>query len=304
MSPQDQLNGHDANNPNDRHLFGLNQKGYSPLQDFNNDYEQKYPEVPVFEEMGPNARVWRMYLAESSMFDDNMVGEARDGLDAMLVFAGPPSAVVTTFVVQTSQSLQPEVDYTQVSASLLSELVFLLRAAASGSPLNSIPTSSLPLNAMTPTHNILDIWVNGLWVISLSLSLVVALASILVKQWLRRYLAIHSGTPKHRSRIRHFRYVGFERWGVLNIVGSLPVIMYLSLAFFFVGLVLFLIPLQLVLSCIIGAVALIGYALYLFMNILPIFDPQCPYQTPLSDFILTIWITLSAFRNLSAPDGT
>ncbi|GAW00990.1 hypothetical protein LENED_002557 [Lentinula edodes] len=126
--------------------------------DFNNDYEQKYPEVPVFEEMGPNARVWRMYLAESSMFDDNMVGEARDGLDAMLVFAGLFSAVVTTFVVQTSQSLQPEVDYTQVSASLLSELVFLLRAAASGSPLNSILTSSLPLNAMTPTHNILDIW--------------------------------------------------------------------------------------------------------------------------------------------------
>ncbi|KAJ3874153.1 hypothetical protein F5051DRAFT_298762, partial [Lentinula edodes] len=194
--------------------------------------------------------------------------------------AGLFSAVVTTFVVQTSQSLQPEVDYTQVSASLLSELILLLRAAASGSP--SIPTSSLPLNAMTLTHSTLNIWVNSLWVISLSLGLAVALASVLVNQWLRLYLAIHSGTPKHRSRIRHFRYVGFERWGVLNIVGSLPVIMHLSLAFFFVGPVLFLIPLQLVLSCMIGAVALIVYALYLFTNILPIFDPQSPYQTPLS----------------------
>ncbi|KAJ3886719.1 hypothetical protein GG344DRAFT_56946, partial [Lentinula edodes] len=211
------------------------------------DYEQKYPEDPVFEEMGPIARVWRMYLAESSMFE---IWPERLGMDWLCcaMQAGLFSAVVTTFVVQTSQSLQPEVDYTQVSASLLSELVFLLRAAASSSPLNSIPTSSLPLNAMTPTHNILDIWVNGLWVISLSLSLAVALSSVLVKQWLRRYLAIHSGTPKHRSRIRHFRYVGFERWGVLNIFGPLPVIMYLSLAFFFVGLVLFLIPLQLVLS--------------------------------------------------------
>ncbi|KAH7868216.1 uncharacterized protein C8R40DRAFT_1164076 [Lentinula edodes] len=204
----------------------ISRLGSVQFEYFKDDYEQKYPEDPVFEEMGPIAR-------------------ARDGLDAMLVFAGLFSAVVTTFVVQTSQSLQPEVDYTQVSASLLSELVFLLRAAASSSPLNSIPTSSLPLNAMTPTHNILDVWVNGLWVISLSLSLAVALASVLVKQWLRRYLAIHSGTPKHRSRICHFRYVGFERWGVLHIVGSLSVIMHLSLAFFSVGLpvVLFRIPL-------------------------------------------------------------
>ena len=38
------------------------------------------------EETGQNARVWRTYLAESADFDAMMVGEARDGLDAMLVF--------------------------------------------------------------------------------------------------------------------------------------------------------------------------------------------------------------------------
>ncbi len=38
------------------------------------------------QETGPNTRVWRTYLAESAAFNENMVGEARDGLDAMLVF--------------------------------------------------------------------------------------------------------------------------------------------------------------------------------------------------------------------------
>lgn len=50
------------------------------------DFEDKYPEDPIYEEMGPNARLWRAFLDESEVFDMDMVTESRDGLDLLLVF--------------------------------------------------------------------------------------------------------------------------------------------------------------------------------------------------------------------------
>ena len=50
------------------------------------DFEEKYPLDPIYEEMGPNARVWRVNLDECEVYDNDMVTEARDGLDLLLVF--------------------------------------------------------------------------------------------------------------------------------------------------------------------------------------------------------------------------
>ncbi|KAK0462083.1 uncharacterized protein EV420DRAFT_1528836, partial [Desarmillaria tabescens] len=52
-----------------------------------------------------------------------MIGESRDSVDVLLVFAGLFSGVVTTFVSQTSQSLQA--DYPQISAALIFEMVLI-----------------------------------------------------------------------------------------------------------------------------------------------------------------------------------
>ncbi|KAK0229062.1 hypothetical protein EDD85DRAFT_794183 [Armillaria nabsnona] len=166
------------------------------------DYEQKYPEDAPYEETAPAARVWRTYQDESRIHDTNMVEEFRDNVDVLLVFipkAGLFSAVVTTFIVQTSQNLQA--DYAAMSASLLFELVLVQRAIASGSTVNSIAPSSLnPSIAFVPATT--DVWVNGLWFTSLFLSLTTALVAVLVKQWLHHYVALPSGTPRDRSFIR------------------------------------------------------------------------------------------------------
>lgn len=50
------------------------------------DFEEKYPLDPIYEEMGPNARVWRVNMDECEVYDNDMVTEARDGLDLLLVF--------------------------------------------------------------------------------------------------------------------------------------------------------------------------------------------------------------------------
>ncbi|KAK0196109.1 hypothetical protein F5146DRAFT_903599, partial [Armillaria mellea] len=205
------------------------------------NYEEKYPEDKIYEETAPNARVWRTYVDESTNHDVRIVRESRDTVDVLLVFVtGLFSAVVTTFVSQTYQNLQA--DYAQVSASLLFEMVLIQRAIANGSSLDNIPASSLnPYTQFTPTTP--DVWVNGLWFTSLSLSLATALVAVLVKQWLHHYLALPSGTPRERSHVRQYRYGGFQKWHVLVIVGLLPVLMHLALGIFFIGLTVFLVPL-------------------------------------------------------------
>ncbi|KAK0239199.1 hypothetical protein EDD85DRAFT_726938, partial [Armillaria nabsnona] len=204
------------------------------------NYEEKYPEDATYEETAPNARVWRTYEDESRSHDVNIVEESRDNVDVLLVFAGLFSAVVTTFVAQTYQSLQA--DYAAMSASLLFELILVQRAIANGSSADAIAASSLsPRIAFVPTTT--DVWVNGLLFTSLFLSLTTALVAVLVKQWLHHYVALPSGTPRDRSFTRQFRYAGFQKWHVQVIIGLLPVLMHLALAIFLVGLVLFLRPL-------------------------------------------------------------
>ncbi|PBK87797.1 hypothetical protein ARMGADRAFT_938117, partial [Armillaria gallica] len=201
------------------------------------DYEQKFPEDKRYEELSAAARVWRTYLEECFRFDAEMAEGWRDGLDVLLVFAGLFSAVVTTFVAQTSQSLQ--VNYGQVTASLLFELIDVQRAAANGSLVNNVPHSHLtPFSEFHPTTS--DSLVNGLWFTSLSFSLITALFAVLTKQWIHQYMAESSGTPRDRCRVRQFRYMGLEKWGVGVIIGLLPVLISTALCIFLVGLVVFL----------------------------------------------------------------
>ncbi|KAK0188936.1 hypothetical protein F5146DRAFT_1225613 [Armillaria mellea] len=242
--------------------MGIHRPEYAARGSDPSDYEQKFPEDKRYEEMGPTARVWRTYLEECGPFDLEMVEGWRDALDVLLVFAGLFSAVVTTFVAQTSQSLQ----------------------AANGSLVNGIPHSDL-----TFRPSVSDSWVNGLWFTSLSLSLSTALFAVLTKQWIHQYMSVPSGIPQDRCRLRQFRYMGLQRWGVDLIIGLLPVLMSASLAAFLVGLVLFIIPLSVSIASVVGSVTFIAFAAYLITNFLPILYPSCPYKTPLSQYIFPLY---------------
>ncbi|KAK0457146.1 uncharacterized protein EV420DRAFT_542608 [Desarmillaria tabescens] len=277
-----------------RGLMGMRTREYLVKGNDPFDYEQKFSEDQRYEELGPAARVWRTYLEECVAFDIEMVEGWRDGLDVLLVFAGLFSAVVTTFVTQTSQSLQ--VNYSQVTASLLFELIDVTRAAANGSLVNNIPRSDLtPFSSFRPTTS--DTWVNGLWFTSLSFSLATALFAVLTKQWIHQYIGASSGTPRERCHIRQFRYMGLQQWGVGLVIGLLPVLLSVSLGVFLVGLVIFLIPLQVSIASIVGVISFMSFAAYFVTNLLPIWYPSCSYKTPLSQyaFLLYTHITCHPF---------
>ncbi|KAK0443163.1 hypothetical protein EV421DRAFT_1710199, partial [Armillaria borealis] len=196
------------------------------------DYKARYPPDPHGQEMSDNARIWPIYNEEAADFDANMLAEWRDTIDVLLVFAGLFSAVLTTFVAQTSQNMQ--LDYNQASTLLLFEI---LKATVSNGSQPSIPPS--PTAFFSPSRS--DEWINSLWFVSLTLSLITALVAVLVKQWLHQYVAIVSdSSARDRARIRHMRYAGLQTWQVPMIIGLLPVLLHVSLALFFAGLTIFL----------------------------------------------------------------
>ncbi|KAL1761313.1 hypothetical protein FB107DRAFT_269303 [Schizophyllum commune] len=244
------------------------------------NYEQKYDEDAYGEELGPDARCWHVLLDEARVYDADMVEGWRDSLDVLLVFAGLFSSVVTTFVVQSSQALQP--DYARISVSLLSEMIAIQRAWADGALVSDIPRTRISLGAVSASG--LDYWCNGLWFMSLALSLSVALMAVLVKQWLQAYQNHVSGSPRQQALTRQFRLIGVERWNLPLIVGLLPTLLHVSLLFFFVGLALYTFSLDTAIAYVVIALAGSAYSLYIVANVLPIFDPQCPYKTPLSQY--------------------
>lgn len=184
--------------------------------------------------------------------------------------------------MQVSQNLQ--INYGQASTALLQQLVLIQYATANGTSLSQIP----PLPALGADPSLSDFWINGLWFISLVLSLVTALMAALTKQWLYNYLCVPSGTPRDRARIRQFRHTGLAIWLVPAILDLLPVILHLALALFLAGLVIFLTPLNITISCIVGVLTAIAYSSYAISVVLPLIYPQCPYKSPLAIYLFSI----------------
>ncbi|KAE9387168.1 hypothetical protein BT96DRAFT_960440 [Gymnopus androsaceus JB14] len=200
-------------------------------------YKKKFASDERYAEADSDARVWQVYNDECAVFDSDMINETNGNLDILLIFAGLFSSVLTTFVAQTSQALSPDPNAT--TNAILLELVALQRAQANGTSIDSIPTADL---SFTPSPN--DIWVNGFWFASLSLSLSTALFAVLAKQWLRQYSSFISGSPRERAFVRQFRFDNFEKWNVHFIIGLLPTILHLALLLSMLGVVIYLFSLN------------------------------------------------------------
>ncbi|SJL12518.1 uncharacterized protein ARMOST_15945 [Armillaria ostoyae] len=266
-------------NPPSGTFFGLNKNqlhswgvGAAPC-----DYKVRYPPDPYGQETSDKARIWSIYLDEAADFDANMLAEWRDTIDVLLVFASLFSAVLTTFVIQTSQSMQP--DYNEASMLLLFEI---LKATASNGSQFSIPPSPTAFFSPTPS----DEWLNSLWFVSLTLSLITALVAVLVKQWLHQYVAIVSDSSvRDRARIRHMRYAGLQAWQVPMIIGMLPVLLHVSLALFFAGLAIFLFSLDMKVAWLVSIICAATYTAYIIALILPVVYPYCPFKVPLTLYV-------------------
>lgn len=182
--------------------------------------------------------------------------------------------MLTAFLIESYTALQPDPQ---------SEMVFLLHRIATqnysinGGFLNV--TSALPSRPPfeAPTW---ALRVNGLWFSSLIVSLSAASLGILVKSWLREYLAGEWISPQEKLRARQYRNPALSQWKVFEIAAALPLLLQLALGLFFVGLCFFTASVdeRMALTSIPIVAA---WAFFLAMTtVAPLLTPRCPFKIP------------------------
>lgn len=230
-------------------------------------------------------------------FDEEKVRDCKEDIDTLLVFvsripviaykfvtdpdfkqAGLFSAVLSAFLIVSYPALQPDPN------DRIALALDRIAAQTAGYTINStVLQATITLNNTPPTFETSqnDIRVNVFWFASLIISLVTASFGMLVKQWLREFLAVDVPSPQARLRIRHFRAPDVAKWKVFEIAAALPLLLQLALGLFFVGLCYFT-------SAIHSSVKyttlplVVGWAFCFFtVTFLPVFFPRCPYKTTL-----------------------
>lgn len=152
-----------------------------------------------------------------------------------------------------------------------------------------------PYRPFTPTNSALR--VNAMWFLSLCFSLLCALAATLVQQWARHYLQAidRRPAPHKKARIRAYLYQGIERFGMKTVVEGIPTLLHIALILFLVALIDFLFAINTFVAKTTLAIVAFCPALYIFITLLPIFRPDCPYKSPLSGIC---WHLLAKFTSL------
>ncbi|KIP02589.1 hypothetical protein PHLGIDRAFT_78932, partial [Phlebiopsis gigantea 11061_1 CR5-6] len=116
--------------------------------------------------------------------DEKKVKDCKEDIDTLLVFAGLFSAVLTAFVIESYQNLQPDPS-TRVIELLAQISSQLSSYALTAEFANSTAQAISQIDVFKPSPSMVK--VNALWFASLICSLVTASLGMLVKQWLREY---------------------------------------------------------------------------------------------------------------------
>ncbi|KAI0000782.1 hypothetical protein BJV74DRAFT_974412, partial [Russula compacta] len=183
--------------------------------------------------------LWTLYEKEAKSFDKARTQILKDDMDGVLIFAGLFSAVLTSFIVDSKQNLQPNpaeqtVYFLQHNVALLIKISQQISAIAPQAP---IPSAQLP---PLPTFNksASDVRVNVFWFLALVFSLSAALLAILVQQWVRLYMHVFErfSDPLRSARLRQYLFEGFEKWYMPVVADAVPGLLHVSLFLFFAGL--------------------------------------------------------------------
>ncbi|ESK91719.1 hypothetical protein Moror_10639 [Moniliophthora roreri MCA 2997] len=217
------------------------------------------------------------FFERAKEFDSSMCTRWEQDIDSLLTYAGLFSAVVTTFAVDSVNSLQQDPQ---------EESVRLLAILAAGQ------TNAEPQEEFTPSTAAVTI--NVMYYLSLTLSLTSALVGILCKQWVREYQRDYPHlTAQQKLAVRQSRYDGLQTWHVPGIIAFIPLLLEAATALFFFGFVTMLWETNHTVAIVIIIAVIISLLFVVITTLLaPIlllitwarkisFESQCPYKTPL-----------------------
>ncbi|THG96143.1 hypothetical protein EW026_g5635 [Hermanssonia centrifuga] len=227
-----------------------------------------------------NTQGWPEMAKTLRDVDEEKIKDTKEDIDTLLVFAGLFAAVLTPFLAETYQTLSQDPGDTSVAiqrhmSAQMSSYVFINGSLNSTVPAYSAddPSFILPPFALS---------INVLWFASLMLAVVTASFGILVKQWLREYMAIEtSRSAKARLRVRQFRVTALNDWKVFDIAAILPLLLQFLLGLFFVGLCFFSWSVHPTIGWTITSIVSGWGVCFFFAIIAPAFSARCPYKTTL-----------------------
>ncbi|KAH9847101.1 hypothetical protein C2E23DRAFT_531971 [Lenzites betulinus] len=238
------------------------------------------------------AKAWSEVAKKARTFGDDMVDRWEREIKTYLLFAGLFSAILTAFNVQSYQMLHP--GGTDPTVQALERISLQLHSFSISYPFVNSTHPAGPFirdtteGATSSSVTQSAIWLNSLWFFGLILSLASTLIGIVAKQWLSEYRAM-SGTSREKARLRQYRAKNLEAWHVGDIILLIPVLLVISLAFFFAGLLVLLWTLHrsvaIVASVFIALVAIFT----LTVAILPVVNVSCGYLSPQSRALYSIF---------------
>jgi len=223
-------------------------------------------------------------------------------MDGMHPKAGLFSAVLTAFIIDRSQSIQPtpaaqSAFYQQQSVALLNQISQQLSSLGAQIPVPS--NSSLPDFILSPSTS--DVRVNIIWIISLVSSLTAALLATLIRQWARDHMRIfqYYRHPLKVARLRQYLYEGSSRRGYMRAIAeAVPGLVHISLFLFLAGLADFLLNTYTTVGTSTLFATVLCAMLYIIITVTPSVNPQSSYRTPFSPLVW--YITRNLWRKSSA----
>lgn len=188
------------------------------------------------------------------------------------------SAALVAFLLETTKKLEEDLEET--AKDLLQALTEHILSE------NRTATQLIPTQFEIEPKVLI---VNGLFLSSLCINLLISVTIILILQWIHRYTAHLSGlSAKRRALHRHFRYDGFQSWQVFVLVSTLLYALKISLVLFFAGLIVWFKRLHTKLWVVPIVFLGIGCLFYLMTTLLAVLIVRAPYDTPLSDSVVTV----------------
>ncbi|KAG8923275.1 hypothetical protein FRC02_011239 [Tulasnella sp. 418] len=222
---------------------------------------------------------WEKYCLEADRHDPEVIERWNRDLDSVLIFAGLFSAINTAFIVESYRDLKPSID--RDASDLTNNLLFLILNRLDNSTIGRIDLR--PPSLAADPHSYV---VNQLFFSSLLCSCFSAFGAVLGKQWLNQLTYITEGViGEVRGRERQRKWSGLRKWKFETVMGFLPTVLHISLFFFLVGLIEWLLPLNPTLAYVVFAYSCTGACVYVMATITAAIYQDSPYQTPTSWYL-------------------
>ncbi|CCA71740.1 hypothetical protein PIIN_05675 [Serendipita indica DSM 11827] len=241
--------------------------------------------------------LWKIYNDHAGTVDSELIKDWKGTLDTLLIFGALFTAVLTAFIIESIKLLQRDV------GEMTRDILLTIS--------HQLANTSMPAfeqKAFTP-----DAWavrVNYLFFMSISCSLVAALGAVLALQWIGSYdFGLIKSSMKSRAVQRQLRYNGIEKWKLAQIISALPLLIYISVFLFLVGLANWLWHIHRRVSGVVITGLVVAGMLYVATHTISVFDIGAPFRTPVSRSLpyicrkLHLWIILIGFSFIQLVKG-